>query len=161
MSSATRARDPRSGRGRTKGSWITVSVVGAAAVLALLVAPGSPAGSDEARGQPSGAAAASILGAWKLNCENADGMVVDLSAPRAGEAVGRVKVLGLGRRFHYKVGDEILRLKASGAAWTGQLHWRNQTGTQRWQPITMRLVNGKLHGTTEAEYCYENMERAR
>ena len=77
-------------------------------------------------------------------------------------AVGRIKALGRGRAFGYKVGDEILKLRAgNGGQWTGTLLWRNDAGERRWQPITMRRSGPRLHGESANEHCYEQMERAR
>ena len=67
-----------------------------------------------------------------------------------------------GRQFHYKVGEEILRLTGQGGgSWIGQLLWRNTAGLSRWQAITMRMNGKKLHGISANEHCYEFMTRPR
>ena len=103
-----------------------------------------------------------IHGSWALNCESARGMVVNIVSAGKEAAVGSVKVLGKGRRFRYNVGEEILRLKVyANGNWRGQYLWRNEDGVSRWQEISLRLVDVRLHGASANEHCFEYMERAR
>ena len=138
------------------GKWV---LWGSLTSLALLLAFSTVGRVDEARGQAA-ADKPTVLGSWKLICECADGMVVDIVSTGADSAVGRIKTIGKGGEFHYTQGEEILRIKAdAGGAWTGQLHWKNTAGEKRWQPITLRFMDSQLHGVTANEHCYEYMTR--
>lgn len=133
------------------------ALVGLVALLGILTF-----GTDtlEAQGIEGKAASSdSIFGSWKVNCENAQGMVVEITGS-GNNAKGNIKALGKAGRFKYSQGEEILRLKKSGTGWSGQLSWRNTQGTQRWQPITFVMESGRLHGKTANEHCYEYMQRA-
>lgn len=145
--------------GRRPTRLFAASVV----AMALLLTPASVGGFDEVGARPAAAPKSpTLLGSWRLVCENAEGMVIDIVRTGTNTALGRVKVLGKGQHFHYKLGDEILRLHGlAGGAYSGQLQWRNASGLSRWQPITMRLEGDRLHGTTANEHCYEYMERPR
>ena len=79
-----------------------------------------------------------------------------------GERVGHY----IGGRFHPKggrrTGQTIIKATfETGGLWTGTLLWRNTEGEARWQPIKLRRVGSKLHGTSENEHCYEYMPRAK
>lgn len=142
--------------------WVTPLLVAMAiATMALLLMASLWTG-NEARGQPATKATQSILGAWNTNCECSKGMVIELVAKGNTEALGRIKVLGKASDFKYTLGENVLQLKAgSHGIWKGLLLWRNTNGVKRWQPITMRFTGGVLHGVSENDHCYENMQRSR
>jgi len=132
----------------------------AIATMVLLLAATLWTG-NEAKGQPAPAVTRTILGGWSTNCECSKGMIVEIVAKGQTEALGRIKVLGRGSDFKYKLGENILQLKgASNGVWTGLLLWRNTNGVKRWQPITMRFNGDVLHGVSDNDHCFENMQRS-
>lgn len=148
--------------GQPTGRWVSPILVALTIVIMALFTTAALWPTRDAHGQPANDAASSIVGTWNTACECAQGMVLEIVSTGPTAAVGRIKVIGKGSEFKYKQGDEIIRLTAVNAdVWTGELLWRNTAGEQRWQPITMRRLDARLHGVSANDHCYEYMERVR
>lgn len=118
--------------------------------------------SAPAMGAPLATSPQSPAGTWNANCENSRGMTILITLSSATRATATITTVGAASQFGYHTGDQIMRLEAgSGGQWTGTLYWRNTAGVKHWQPITLVRKGAKLHGVSDSENCYEEMDRAK